>query len=146
MAPESGMLMQPATVNYLIDTVPPAVSTIFPEAVHLNLFISTRPDMNEFESASTMELDGLTIKLGMNRDEIKTMLDGSKWSVFSDMHDQWGLTAGWPKTAEVYFENSEDDAKAVFFVPKFSGSSGGMNVISANMTLHPATELTAETP
>ncbi len=144
MSPDSGLLMQPVFAESLIDTVTAAVSSIYPAAVHLNLFISTRPDTDKFQSADTLELDGLILKLGMNRAEIGALLDGSEWRISSEMSDYWGLTAGWPKVAEVYFESKEDDAKTVFFLPKFNGSGGGMSVISVKVPLQPMTELNTE--
>jgi len=146
LPPESGLLMQSEFAESLIDTVTTTVASIYPAAVGLNIFISTRPDTDKFQSAGTLDLDGLILKLGMSRAEIEALLDGSEWGVSSRMSDYWGLTAGWPKEAEVYFGSRDDDAKAVFFLPKFNGSGGGLSVISAKIPLRPMTEVTTEDP
>jgi len=137
--PNSGMLLDGDTAQRLVDIISATVIEIYPEATFLNLFISTRPNMDKFQSAETIALDDLTLTLGMNREEIESALEGSEWRVSANMGDYWGIAARWPKSVEVYFESDADDAKVVFFVPNPSGSGGGLSVISAKMTLPPTT-------
>ncbi|GAB1265178.1 hypothetical protein [Aurantivibrio infirmus] len=88
----------------------------YPDATRRNVNINIRPDIANFKSDESMDLDGTIITLGMTREEIIQALETSNWRVVSKLLDHWGLSSRWPHTATVYFENKDPESVAAFLI------------------------------
>jgi len=133
MNPAEGMLIPPPLAEQLAASTLDAVKELFPEAIYLNLWVSTRPDTEKYQSPDSIDLDGMTLSLGMSRTDVSTALEDSDWSISHRGVDQWGLMARWPRSSKVYFENSSDVAKVVFLIPvSEKASGGGLSVLVAD--------------
>jgi len=141
MNPAEGMLIPPPLAEQLAASTLVAVKELFPEAIYLNLFVSTRPDTAKYQSPESIDLDGTTLRLGMSRTELNTALEDSEWSISYEGRDQWGLGARWPRRSMLYFENTSDEAKVVFLIPvSEEPSGGGLRVLVANYDFPPSTQ------
>jgi len=133
MDPSEGMLIPPPLAEGIVTSTSNAVQELFPEAIYLNLFVSTWPDIAKYQSPESIDLDGTTLRVGMSKTEIRALLENNEWDVSYSGREQWGLMSRWPRSSKIYFDNGSDEAHAIFLIPvNESASGGGLRVLVAN--------------
>ncbi len=136
MDPAGRMMMQPPLAEGLIDAAKIIAHDIYPEAAAINLFLRTGPDMAKYQSAQSLDLDGVPLNLGMTRPEVLAAIELSDWRVTYTAQDELGLSSMPLKSSHVYFDGESEDATVIYLVPPSNApNTGGFSSIVADVQL-----------
>ena len=136
MDPAGRMLMQPPLAQGLFDAAKIIAHDIYPEAAAMNLYVSTAPDMAKYQSAQSLDLDGVLLNLGMTRTEVLAAIELSDWSVTPDGQSALKLRSMPLKTSRVYFDGESEDATVIYLVPPSDApQTGGLDKFVADLPL-----------